>query len=70
MKTTPISELDNLVSAFNSEGDFFDAGCDESDIDLYKTKCHELIPCKSVCAVRNWMWWDLEVTEQSSTNNY
>jgi hypothetical protein len=64
MKTTPISELDNLVSAFNHEGDTFDAGCDESDIDLYKTKCREFLPYKSVCVVKNWMWWDLEVTEQ------
>ncbi len=64
MKKTPISELDNLVSAFNHEGDTFDAGCDESDIDLYKKKGRELLPYKSVCVVKNWMWWDLEVTEQ------
>jgi hypothetical protein len=64
MKTTSISELDNLVSAFNHEGDTFDAGCDESDIDLYKSKCRAFLPYKSICVVKNWMWWDLEVTEQ------
>lgn len=31
MKTTQISELENLVLAFNSDSDFFDAGCDERD---------------------------------------
>ncbi|WP_375277324.1 DUF6957 family protein [Pseudoalteromonas marina] len=66
MKTTPTSHLDNLVSAFNHEGDIFDAGCDESDIDSYKSKCKKLIPYKPVCVVKNWMWWDLEVTEEES----
>ncbi len=66
MKTTPTSHLDNLVSAFNHEGDTFDAGCDESDIDLYKSKCREFLPYKSICVVKNWMWWDLEVTEEES----
>lgn len=64
MKTTPTSHLDNLVSAFNHEGDTFDAGCDESDIGLFKSKCRELLPKKSICVVKNWMWWDLEVTDQ------
>ena len=64
MKTTPISELENLVSAFNHEGDTFDAGCDASDIDLYKTKCREFLPYKSICVVKNWMWWDLDVSEE------
>lgn len=64
MKTTPISELENLVTAFSTEGDSFDAGCNESDIEKYRAKSHKLIPSKKVCIVKNWMWWDLDVTQQ------
>jgi hypothetical protein len=64
MKTTLISELENLESAFNSKGAAFDAGCDESSIERYRDKCHEHIPNKKVCVVKNWMWWDLDIPEQ------
>jgi hypothetical protein len=30
--------LENLVLAFSSDGDFFDAGCGEKDIDDYVSK--------------------------------
>ncbi|KGJ89621.1 DUF6957 family protein [Colwellia psychrerythraea] len=67
MKTTPTAHLNNLVSAFNHEGDLFDAGCDECDIDLYKSKSRKLFPYKSICVVKSWMWWDFEVTEEQSS---
>jgi hypothetical protein len=56
MISTPISDLNKLVCAFNYEGESFDAGCDESDIELYRMNCHELLPNKKVCVVKNWIW--------------
>jgi hypothetical protein len=63
MIPTPISDLNKLVCTFNQEGESFDAGCDESDIERYRKICHELLPNKKVCVVKNWIWWDLDVTE-------
>lgn len=64
MKTTHTSELGNLASVFYDEGSPFEAGCDERDIERYVATCHELLPNKKVCVVKNWQWWDLELTEQ------
>ena len=63
MKAIPMIELKNLATAFTNNGEAFDAGCDESDIERYKLKCRELTPHKQICVVKNWMWWDLETSD-------
>ncbi|MCL1077284.1 hypothetical protein D5R81_04805 [Parashewanella spongiae] len=68
MRQIPKSEIETLTEAFAKDGSHFDAGCDESDVEKYRAKCHELMPSKHVCIVKNWTWWDIETSEQDQNH--
>lgn len=56
--------LTDFISEYMKEGTFFDAGCNESELDAMAEKCHEQNINKPVCAVLNWQWWDLDVCNE------
>ena len=60
-KVTPKS----LSDAFHTKGEECGLGCDESNLDKLWTKAIELAGInKSVYAVKNWVWMDIEIEEE------
>lgn len=63
--TTPIDAIQEVVGMLYSTGVICDFGIDESRlptiIDMAKTR----YPNRAIRAVKNWMWWDFEVSEET-----
>ena len=57
--------IESLCDAFHTKGEECEFGCDEYDLDKVWTKAIELAGInKSVYAVKNWVWMDIEIEEE------
>ena len=56
--------LQALTDAFYEEGEACDFGCHQSELDNVWLKVTNLAEYKSVFAVKNWMWLDIEMHGQ------
>lgn len=63
--TTPIDAIQEVAGMLYETGVICDFGIDESllpaMIDMAKTR----YPNRAIRAVKNWMWWDFEVSEET-----
>ena len=56
--------LGNLISAFYEEGECCNYGCHKNDLDNVWNKVRKFSECKSVFAVKDWMWLDIVMEGQ------
>lgn len=52
--------LTTITNTLYAEGDAFDLGCAESEIDIMLQKAHEILPGKKRRVVAYWQWWDIQ----------
>ena len=56
--------LQSLTDAFYEEGEACDFGCHQNELDNVWLKVSGMARYKSVFAVKNWMWFDMEMDGQ------
>ncbi len=56
--------LNQITSLINDAGGHCDYGGNESELDYLIDTAQSKYPDKGVCAVKNWVWWDLDVDEK------
>ncbi|MFK5914125.1 MAG: hypothetical protein QM484_07105 [Woeseiaceae bacterium] len=58
--------LEGMVSAFYEKGESCDYGCNPGDIDdLWETATDKSNFNKNIYAVKNWIWYDVEIENET-----
>lgn len=63
--TSPNECVQELADLLYDKGIFCDFGIDESSVPRQIEMVQERYPNKAISAVKNWIWWDLDVSEEA-----
>jgi len=65
--TAPTDAIQEVANMLYRKGDMCDFGVDESSLPAMIDMASTRYPNKAIRAVKNWMWWDFEVSEETLT---
>jgi hypothetical protein len=60
-----IETVTTIANALYAQGDSFDLGCAESEIDNMLQKANDIFPGKKRRVVADWQWWDVLIPDNS-----